>query len=162
MNGKHRAEKKKDDLLAIIAEHFGVNKRKWHVYTTPLTENTCRYWILFSVPIDRITCKTKPVTTTIILIRPLHGAGVSMLKRPCCRGSEWVIILPSSLTARPCSLPTQYCSTIPERSANTPTDSFSANLLKLQRGPHGRLELRLGRLQEAVDPFCFSVARLLI
>lgn len=71
-------EKKKDDFLAIIAEHFGVNKQKWHVYTTPLTENTC-------VQIDRITCKTKPVTTTIILIRPLYGAGVSMLKRPRCR-----------------------------------------------------------------------------
>lgn len=42
----------------------------------------------------------KPVTTTIILIRQLYWAGMShMLLRPCCQGLEWLIILPSSLTA---------------------------------------------------------------
>ena len=111
-----KTQLKKDDLLAVIAEHFLLDYA-WCKQTeiapvlalslyqsTPLTKNTCRYWILFSVQIDRITWrKTKPVTTTIILIRPLYWAGMShMLLRPCCRGLEWLIILPSSLTALPC------------------------------------------------------------
>lgn len=101
--------------------------------TTPLTKNTCRYRILFTVQIDRITWrKTKPVTTTIILIRPLYWAGMSHMQlRPRCQGLEWLIILPSSLTAPPCSPPTQYWSTIPEITVSA---VFSAKLLKLQKG----------------------------
>ncbi len=129
-------KQKKDDLFAIIAEHFlldyawckqtkiaPVLAQCLHCSTAP-TENTCRYWILCSVQIDRITCrKTKPLTTTIILIRPLYWAGMShMQQRPCFGGLEWIIILPSSLTALPRLLPTQYCSAIPGRAASTLAD----------------------------------------
>lgn len=79
-----------------------------------------------------LPARRKPVTTTIILTRPLYWAG--MLRRPCCRGLEWVIILPSSLAALPCSLPTEYCSTIPGGSANTPTGSFQS-IFETPRGP---------------------------
>lgn len=115
---------RKYDLLSIIAKHFLLGFA-WSKQTkiaavltpcphnaTPLTKNTCKYWILFVVQVDRITWrKTKPVTTTIILIRPLYWAGMSHMRLwPCCQGLEWLIILPSSLTSPSCSPPTQYWS----------------------------------------------------
>lgn len=129
----------KDDLLAIIAEFslldYALCKQTktapvlapclHYILTADWQKNTCRYWILCRMRIDRITWrKTKPVTTTIILIRPLYRAGMlHMLQRPCW-GFEWIIILPSNLTALPCSLPTQYRSAIPGRTAGMPSDSY--------------------------------------
>lgn len=137
---------RKYDLLSIIAKNFllGFTWSKQTKIaavltpcphsTTPLTKNTCRYWILFDAQVDRITRrKTKPVTTTIILIRPLYWAGMSHMRlRPRCQGLEWLITLPSSLTSPPCSPPTQYWSNIPEITVSTDRP-FLAHPLKLQK-----------------------------
>lgn len=65
-----------------MEEYFvpGVNKQ---AVKHRLSKNTCRYWLVLSAQIDGITWrKTQPVTTTIILIRPLHRAAVSHMLLP--------------------------------------------------------------------------------